>query len=105
MNRGEIHQLADGAKTVLIVQADAVTAGAPTVIALPVTTVPQRAGYPLTVALQPGDGLTEPAWVKVTAPQMLPRAALVVRLARLDDDTQTRVDQALLAVLALDDPC
>ena len=102
MNRGEIYSLGD--RTVLIVQADAVTTAAPTVIALPVTTVAQRAGYPLTIALDHLPALPGPAWVKTTAPQTLAQSALTGPLARLDPDTMSQVDQAIVAVLGLKDP-
>ncbi len=100
MNRSEIHSLGD--RTFLIVQADAVTIAAPTVIALPVTTLPQRAGYPLTVALDPLPALPGPAWVKVTAPQTLAQRDLAGPLARLDTATMDQVDLAILAVLGLE---
>lgn len=101
VNRGEIYSHGD--RTVLIVQADAVTIAAPTVIALPVTTVAQRAGYPLTVALDPLPALPGPAWVKTTAPQTLAQSALTGPLARLDVDITGQVDRAMVAVLGLED--
>jgi len=101
VNRGEIYSLGD--RTVLIVQADAVTVAAPTVVALPVTTVAQRAGYPLTVALAPLPALAGSAWVKTTAPQTLAQSALTGPLGRLDVDTMSQVDHAMVAVLGLED--
>jgi len=103
VNRGEIYRLAGGDRTVLVIQADAVTVAAPTVIALPVTTLAQRAGPPLTVALDPMPALPGPAWVKITAPQTLARDALTGLLARIDAATQDRVDHAIVAVLGLED--
>lgn len=102
MNRGEVYRVGD-ARTVLIIQADAVTIAAPTVIALPITTTAQRAGWPLTIALEPMSGLPEPTWVKTTAPQTLARTALTGPLARLDPATMSRIDQAVVSVLGLQD--
>lgn len=101
MNRGEVYHVG-GDRTVLIIQADAITIAAPTVIALPVTTTAQRAGYPLTVALSPLPALPGPAWVKVTAPQTLAQRDLAGPLAQLDTATMDQVDQAILAVLGLE---
>ena len=101
MNRGEVYRTGD--RTVLIVQADAVTIAAPTVIALPITTTAQRAGYPLTVALSPLPALPGPAWVKTTTPQTLAQSALTGPLARLDAATMGQVDRAMVSVLALED--
>ncbi len=103
MRRGELHHLPGSDRTYLIIQSDAVTAAAPTVIALPVTTRPQRAGYPLTVALD-ADVLSEPAWVKITTPQTLARHALTGPLTRLETTVLDQVDRALTAVLGLSEP-
>lgn len=103
MMRGELHQLAGGDRTYLIIQSDAVTAAAPTVIGLPVTTRPQRAGYPLTVALDP-DVLGAPTWVKTTAPQTLSRHELTGPLTRVEAAVLDEVYRALTAVLGLGEP-
>ena len=104
VNRGDVYRLG-GDRTVLIIQAVAITVAAPTVIALPVTTVAQRAGWPLTIALEPAPGLPGPAWVKATVPQTLAQSALAGPVARLDLATMGKVDQALVAVLGLEDLC
>ena len=101
MNRGEVYRFGDDL-TVLILPADAITIAAPTVIALPITTTAQRAGWPLTIALEPMTGLPEPTWVKATAPQTLPRTALAGPVARLDPGAMSQVDHAVVAVLGLD---
>ena len=101
MNRGEVYRVG-GDRTVLIIQADAITIAAPTVIALPVTTTTQRAAWPLTIALDPTPDLPGPAWVKATAPQTIARSALTGPLARLDAATMGQVDHAIVAVLGLE---
>ena len=101
VNRGEVYRFGDD-RIVLILQADAITISAPTVIALPITTATQRAGWPLTIALDPMPGLPEPTWVKATAPQTLPRSALAGPVARLAPATMSQVDQAVVAVLGLE---
>lgn len=103
MNRGEIYRLSGVDRTVVIVQADVITVAAPTVVALPVTTVTQQAGPPLTIPLDPQPGLPGPAWVKITAPQTLVQSSLTGPLARLDSTTMSEVDRAIVAVLALGD--
>lgn len=102
--RGEIRAFAgeEGARPpLLVVQADAL-ADAPTVTGLVVTTRPQRAGEPLTVALRPEDaGLGQPAWVKVTQLHTVPVREARERLGVVSAEVMERVDAALATVLGL----
>lgn len=102
--RGEIRAFATdhGSRPpLLVVQTDAL-ADAPTVIGLVVTTRPQRAGEPLTVALHPDDaGLGQAAWVKVTQVHTVPTTQARERLGVVNREVMARIDAALATVLDL----
>lgn len=102
--RGEVRAFAGDHRArppLLVVQTDAL-AGTPTVIGLVVTTRPQRAGEPLTIALGPDDaGLGQAAWVKVTQVHTVPATQARERLGVVPSDVMERVDAALAAVLEL----
>lgn len=102
--RGEIRAFATdhGSRPpLLVVQTDAL-ADAPTVIGLVVTTRPQRAGEPLTVALHPDDGgLGQAAWVKLTQVHTVPATQARERLGVVNREAMARIDAALATVLDL----
>jgi mRNA interferase MazF len=50
---------------VLIIRHDILNERSGTVIALAITSQPQRAGFPLTLKLQGGD-LPKPSWIKIS---------------------------------------
>lgn len=104
--RGEIWTFALGGRTELlpmaIVQSDALTGEAPTVIGVVVTSLPQRAGEPLVLPLDAQSaGLGGPAWLKVTQVQTVPLADARERLGSVPPQTLARLDGALSLVLGL----
>ncbi len=102
--RGEIRAFATdhGSRPpLLVVQTDALV-DAPTVIGLVVTTRPQRAGEPLTVALQPDDaGLGQAAWVKLAQVHTVPTTQARERLGVVPQELMASIDAALATVLDL----
>lgn len=102
--RGEVRAFAGDRRArppLLVVQTDAL-ADTPTVIGLVVTTRPQRAGEPLTIALDSeAAGLGQAAWIKVTQVHTLPATRARERLGVVPPDVMERVDAALATVLEL----
>ena len=93
-----------GLRPVLVVQADPIHRHASTTIVLALTSRPQRAGHPRTVALEAGeDGMTRASWVKVNQLRTVALGRLRGRLGMLGDDRRREVDRALVEVLRLGD--
>jgi mRNA-degrading endonuclease toxin of MazEF toxin-antitoxin module len=89
----------------LVVQSDVLNDTAPTTVGLPVTLTPQRAGYPLTVALDDTTaGLGRPAWIRVTQPSTLRAAQIGETIATLPPEHLQRVLHALATILDLPTP-
>lgn len=103
--RGQLHwvELAPARhRPYLIVQADVLNEAAPTTIALPVTLAPQRAAYPLTVALDgTSSGLGQSAWIRVTEPTTLRVSQIGESIITLPSDKLDQVFDALATVLGL----
>ncbi len=105
--RGEIYLVRPVAGTGdplpwLVIQHDALSAHGPTVVVAGLTPTPQRAGYPLTLRLEPADtGLAATVWAKLTQLHTASRHRLEQRLAQLSPARLAEVDQALTEVLAL----
>lgn len=74
----------------MVISHDIFNARSGTVIALAITSQPQRAGYPLTWRL-PGGLLPGDSWIKVSQVRTLSSERLGERLARLDDDDVVRI--------------
>jgi len=83
-----------GHRPVLILSADVFNERSGTVIAMALTSQPQRAGFPLTYAL-PDDRLKKPAWVKISQIRTLSVQRIGKKLARLTDDELERVVEGL----------
>lgn len=89
----------------VVVQHDALNEVAATVVGVLVTAVPQAAGEPVTVRLEPPDtGLDHPLWAKVTQVRTAATADARERLADLVPSARARVDAALAQVLGLGPP-
>ncbi len=69
-----------------------------TVIALAITSQPQRAGYPLTWKL-PAGTLSRESWVKLSQIRTLSTERLGPRLARLADHDMTEILNGLLELI------
>jgi mRNA interferase MazF len=66
----------------------------PTVIAMALTSQPQRAGFPLTLALE-ARGLPKRSWVKVSQIRTLSTQRIGRRIARTSPEQLTRVIEGL----------
>lgn len=104
--RGEIRAFTDEAggrrPPLLVVQSDALS-HAPTVVGLVVTSRPQRAGEPLTVAVEADEaGLDQASWIKITQVHTVPVSRARELLGIVPAELMARVDAALVAVLGLD---
>jgi len=69
-----------------------------TVIAMAITSQPQRAGYPLTWRVPPGT-LPKGSWVKVSQVRTLSAERLTDRLGQLSDRDVEQLVQALLELI------
>lgn len=78
-----------GVGPVLVISHDVFNDRSGTVIALAITSLPQRAGFPLTWPL-PNGLLPRPSWVKISQVRTLSTERLSTRLAQLP---QADVDQ------------
>jgi mRNA interferase MazF len=71
-----------GLRPVLILSHDVFNARSGTVIAMAITSQPQRAGFPLTLELT-GTGLPKQSWLKISQVRTLSVERIGKRLARL----------------------
>jgi mRNA interferase MazF len=83
-----------GRRPVLIISQDVFNERSGTVIALAITSRPQRAGYPLTLEV-PAKGLPRRSWVKIGQVRTLAVERVGSRLVRADPETLTRAIEAL----------
>jgi mRNA interferase MazF len=72
-----------GLRPVVVVSHDIFNERSGTVIAMAITSQPQRAGYPLTVRLPEDVGLPKASWVKISQVRTLSVERLGKRIARL----------------------
>ena len=87
-----------GNRPVLVISHEMFNAHSGTVIALAVTSQPQRAGFPLTYPLAP-KRLPKPSWVKISQIRTLSTERLTHRLARLDEAEVNRIIEGLLDIV------
>ena len=78
-----------GKRPVLVISHDVFNERSGTVIALAITSRPQRAGFPLTLELT-SRGLRERSWVKISQVRTLSAERLGRRVARVPAETLTR---------------
>ena len=83
-----------GARPVLILSHDIFNARSGTVIAMAITSQPQRAGFPLTWRFPPGT-LARESWLKISQLRTLSTERLSRRLGRLDDAQMTEIVEGL----------
>ena len=83
-----------GKRPVLIISQDVFNERSGTVVALAITSRPQRAGYPLTLEL-PAKGLPRTSWVKISQVRTLSIERIGRRIIRADPETLTRAVEAL----------
>lgn len=87
-----------GRRPVLILSADVFNERSGTVIAVALTTQPQRAGFPLTLELGPAQ-LPAPAWVKISQVRTLSVQRIGRRLGAASPEEVARVIEGLNEIL------
>lgn len=87
-----------GRRPVLVLSHDIFNERSGTVIALAVTSQPQRAGHPLTWKMPPGT-LPKESWVKISQVRTLSTERLGNRLARLGEDDLREIVDGLLELI------
>ena len=87
-----------GRRPVLVISHELFNAHAGTVIALAITSQPQRTGFPLTYPLSPAL-LPKPSWVKISQIRTLSTERLTHRLARLEEAEVNRIIEGLLDIV------
>jgi mRNA interferase MazF len=87
-----------GHRPVLILSHDIFNARSGTVIAVAVTSQPQKAGFPLTLELKVGE-LRKPTWAKISQIRTLSVERIGKRLARIPLADVTKVIEGLNEIL------
>ena len=88
-----------GRRPVLVISHDIFNERSGTVIAMAVTSQPQKAGFPLTVELMSG-GLPKRSWVKVGQIRTLSVERLGKRIGRVSPEELLRVVEGLNEIVA-----
>lgn len=83
-----------GRRPVLVISQDVFNERSGTVIAMAITSQPQRAGFPLTVELMTG-GLPKKSWIKVGQIRTLSIRGLGKRIGRVEPEELLRVIEGL----------
>src|SRR4029077_18372894 len=89
----------NGKRPVLILSHDVFNEKSGTVIAVALTSQPQRAGFPLTLALK-GKQYPKPSWVKISQIRTLSVLRLGKKMGRITDDELKQVIQGLNEIIA-----
>jgi mRNA interferase MazF len=87
-----------GMRPVLILSHDLFNRKSETVIAMAITSQPQKAGFPLTLAL-PVEILPKPSWVKVSQIRTISVDRLGKKIAVLDAETLGQLIDGLLELI------
>lgn len=87
-----------GLRPVLVISHDVFNAHSGTVIALAITSQPQKAGFPLTVRLE-SPPLPKPSWVKISQVRTLSTERLGRRLGAVPPEELSRVIDGLFDVV------
>lgn len=87
-----------GPRPVLVLSHDLFNERSETVIAMAITSRPQRAGYPLSWQI-PAGLLSRPAWVKVSQLRTLSTKRIGKSIGKLGDDQLEEVVAALLELV------
>jgi mRNA interferase MazF len=88
----------EGRRPVLIVSHDIFNERSGTVIAVALTSQPQRAGFPLTLELQ-SKGLPRRSWVKISQIRTLAVERIGSRLARATPEEMAKVVEGLIEII------
>ena len=87
-----------GRRPVLVLSHEVFNSHSGTVIALAITSQPQRAGFPLTYSL-PEKLLLKPSWVKISQIRTLSVKRLSHRVAHLDEVEVNRIIEGLQDII------
>lgn len=87
-----------GMRPVLILSADVFNERSGTVIAVALTSQPQRAGFPLTLELDDA-WLTKPSWVKISQIRTLSAERIGKKLGAVEPEQMARVVEGLNEIL------
>ena len=87
-----------GRRPVLILSHDIFNARSGTVIAVALTSQPQKAGFPLTLELKVAE-LRKPTWAKISQIRTLSVERIGKRLARIPPGDVTKVIEGLVEIL------
>ncbi len=87
-----------GLRPVLIISHDVFNERSGTVIAVAITSQPQRAGYPLTFALS-SPKLSKKSWVKMSQIRTLSRKRIGKRIARISEEELVLVIEGLNEII------
>jgi mRNA interferase MazF len=88
-----------GFRPVLILSNDLFNRRSGTVIAMAVTSQPQRAGFPLTFSL-PEDKLSRPSWVKISQIRTISIERLGKRMGSLEKEDLDRLVDGLVELIS-----
>ncbi|MEI6413404.1 MAG: type II toxin-antitoxin system PemK/MazF family toxin [Pseudomonadota bacterium] len=87
-----------GLRPVLVLSQDVFNERSGTVIAMALTSQPQRAGFPLTLEL-PGSGLPKRSWVKISQIRTLAIERLGQRIGEVSPEELAQVIEGLLEIV------
>lgn len=88
-----------GERPVLVISHDVFNERSQTAIVLAITSVPQRAGFPLTLPIE-SVPLPKPSWVKISQVRTLATSRLKRRLGRLSDEELSKAMAGLNEIVA-----
>ena len=88
-----------GRRPVVVLSHDVFNERSGTIIAMALTSQPQRAGFPLTLELKSGK-LPKPSWVKISQVRTLSTKRLGRRLGRLDPEDLELLVEGLNEIIA-----
>lgn len=88
-----------GRRPVVILSSDTFNEYSGTVIAMAITSQPQRAGFPLTLELE-GRGLPKRSWVKISQIRTLSAERLGARIGRVQPEQVDLLTEGLNEILA-----
>ncbi len=89
-----------GLRPVVILSQDVFNERSGTVIAMALTSVPQRAGFPLTLELPADARLPKKSWVKISQIRTLSTQRLGKKLGRLPPETLDLLEEGLNEIIA-----
>jgi len=87
-----------GERPVLVLSHDVFNERSGTVIAMALTSQPQKAGYPLTLEL-PSKGLPKQSWVKISQIRTLSVQRLGRKITRISDEDLDQIIEGLIEII------